>query len=238
LPLALTLQKIYMGHSSFPSPLPSKLTQLAAAGCHFLISVEPSMTMTPSERSRMASWLAMLNNAGISYRVVLFAEANNQAFATAQQWQTYWSYYAPAIKAAGVPCGYDPGCNSKAIGRALSYFPSNPNPDELWMDYYATSFRAGVRLDALIAKAQAIGISGGIGEWGWHAGISLLSPMTMPWWNYFGAYLVHLAQQKSLTLGANYFGSAANGNTFNVINTTRDPRIPVIQQVYNAVQAS
>lgn len=159
LPMATRIEKIYMEQGSFPTAPPVKMTQLAAAGCQFLVSVQPSKQMTPTERSRLAAWLAMLNNAGISYRVVLFAECNNIAFPTAAEWLAYWSYYAPTIQDAGVLCGYDPGANSKAISRALAYFPANPAPDELWMDYYATSFRAGVRLDGLIAMARAVGIS-------------------------------------------------------------------------------
>ncbi len=236
--MATRIEKIYMEQGSFPAAPPVKMTQLAAAGCQFLVSVQPSKQMTPTERSRLAAWLAMLNNAGISYRVVLFAECNNIAFPTAAEWLAYWSYYAPTIQGAGVLCGYDPGANSKAISRALAYFPANPAPDELWMDYYATSFRAGVRLDGLIAMARAVGISTGVAEWGWSAGTSILDPITMPWWNEYCTYLIYLAGGGNLTLGAIYFGSEVYGRKTDVISSASDPRIPMIQAVAKAVRTA
>ena len=234
LPMGTAIQKIYLGHSEFPSDPGTKMSQLSAAGCQFLITIEPTKRMTPTERSRLAAWLAMLSGAGISYRVALWAEANNRAFATADEWQTYWSYYAPTIQAAGVPCCYDPGCNPKAIGRAEAYFPVSPAPDELWMDFYATSFRLGVRIDTLIAHARQAGIPTGLAEWGWHAGVAILNPMTMPWWNLYCSYLIHLAGQGNLGLGTIYFDSAVGGRATDVIRSASDPRIPMIQQVAKA----
>jgi hypothetical protein len=234
LPMATTIQKLYMGHGSFPSQPSAKMSQLSAAGCQFLITIEPSKKMTPTERSRLAAWLAMLTSAGISYRVALWAEANNRAFATQGEWQTYWSYYAPTIQAAGVACCYDPGCNPKAIGRAEEYFPADPAPDELWMDFYATSFRQGVRIDTLIAQAGQAGIPTGLAEWGWHAGVAILDPMTMPWWNLYCSYLIHQAGEGNLGLGTIYFDSAVDGRATDVVRSASDPRIPMIQQVAKA----
>ncbi len=237
--MAKTFEKIYMGHGSFPTQPPPKMTQLAASGCQFLVSVEPTRLMTPTDQKRMAKWLAMLNTSGLAYRVVLYTECNNKAFKTQQEWQTYWSYYAPVIQGAGVTCGYNPGCGFPAIPRAETYFPSNPTPDELWMDYYATGFRAGSRLDNLIATARTAGIPAGIAEWGWEAGSNVVfNPMNMPWWNEYGSYLTNLISTGSITLGAMYFGSKGNGIKSNVISSASDPRIPVIKQVAQAVAAS
>jgi hypothetical protein len=239
LPLGTTLQKIYLGHGSFPEPPPSKLTSLAKAGCQFLISVEPDLKMTSSEQNRLKSWLALLTSMAISYRVVLYSEANNLAFATQAEWLAYWDFYAPVIKDAGVACCYDPGCNSKSLLRAESYFPVDPAPDELWMDFYGTSFRAGTRIDNLIAQARSAGISAGLAEWGWHAGNGTYPPMTLPWWNAYCAYLVNLAGQGSLSLGGVYFDASGNSSTtIDIISSSSDPRIPGIQSVSGAVQGS
>ena len=236
LPLAKTIQKIYMGVDQFGTMPPAHMAEVAAAGCQFLVDVRPSKKMTPTERSRLAKWLAMLKAAGIPHRILLYAECNNRSFSTAEEWLAYWRYYAPVIKAAGVPCCYDPGCNAAAIGRAEAYFPPRPAPDELWLDFYATAFRGGVRIDRLIAKAQAAGISVGLAEWGWHAGSSNLHPMTMSWWNPYCTYLLRLAGEGKLRLGAIYFGSAAEGLTVDVITSAKDPRIPMIQKLAKAVQ--
>ena len=231
LPLAKTIQKVYLPVDQFGTQPPVQMTQLAAAGCQFLVDVRPSKKMTPTQRSLLAKWLAMLKSTGIPHHVLLYAECNNISFSTTEEWLAYWRYYAPAIKEAGVPCGYDPGCNSKAISRAEAFFPSRPAPDELWMDFYATAFRGGVRIDRLIAKAQAAGIPAGLAEWGWHAGSSDRHPMTMSWWNRYGTYLLHLAGEGKLRLGTIYFGSAAEGLAVDVITSAKDPRIPMIQKL-------
>ena len=236
LPLATTFEKIYMGHGSFPATPPAKVTQLAAAGCQFLISIEPNRDMTKTEQRRITAWLAMLNNAGISYRIVLYAECNNKAFATAEEWLTYWSYYAPVVQDAGVSCGYDPGCGYPALPRAEAYFPSSPAPSELWMDFYASAFRSGSRIDQLIAMAQDVGVSAGVGEWGWIAGPSVFTPMTIPWWNEYCAYLINLAQEGKLGLGGMYFSSKGNDRVGDIISSAADPRIPMIQAVSQAFQ--
>jgi hypothetical protein len=178
----------------------------------------------------------MMKNTGFSFRVILDSEANDRDFATQAKWLAYWQFYAPIIQAAGVPCAYNPGCNPNSILRAQDYFPSNPAPDELWMDYYATSFRGGTRIDQLISQARAAGISTGLAEWGWHAGPGVLNPMSIPWWNYYCNYLINLAGQGNLTLGAIYFDVAFANRRENVISAANDPRIRGIRNVATAVQ--
>lgn len=235
LPLATTIQKVLLGSSVFPATPGNQLTQLSAAGCQFLISVEPSTQLTPSEQTRLANYLALLTNAGISYRVILYSEANDTEFTSQPEWQAYWSYYAPVIKDAGISCAYCPGCNITSIARAEAFFPSNPAPDELWMDFYATAMRQGVRIDQLIAQAGAAGISVGLAEWGWHAGKTLLNPMSMPWWTLYCNYLTHLATGGKFGLGAIYFDDSPGPHPINSIGSASDPRIPGIQKVSRAV---
>jgi hypothetical protein len=238
LPLATTIQKYYLPVDGFGTAPPTQMTELEPYGCQFLTSVYPSRQMLPGERDRLAKWLTMMNQSGITYRVVLYSEANNIAFKTAEEWQTYWSYYAPTIQEAGVVCGYDPGCSYDDIDKAIAYFPSDPNPDELWMDYYGTAYRAGSRLDQIIGKAQAIGIPAGMAEWAWCSGPVVFNPMSMPWWNTYCSYLMSLANAGDLELGAIYFGGEANGSRVDVINSASDPRIPGIQEVANTVQTA
>lgn len=237
LPLAKTMQKVYLSHGEFPTQPPGEMRELNSVGCQFLVSVEPSTTLTPTEQNRLSAFLTMLNQAGMNYRVVLYSEANNQAFTTASQWFTYWSYYAPVIQSAGVHCGYDPGCNYLAIARAQQFFPANPTPDELWMDYYGTAFRAGARLDTLIGIAQAAGVPAGMGEWGWSSGPVVFNPMSIPWWNDYCSYLINLAQTGRLGLGALFWASTAQGRKDDVIGSANDPRIPGVRNVAAAVQA-
>jgi hypothetical protein len=237
LSLATTFEKVYMNHGQFGPTPPVKMQQLAPDGCHFLVSVEPSRNMTSGERTTMANWLAMITRSGISYRAVLYSECNDKAFLDVEEWLPYWRYYAPVIKDAGVALCYEPGCGSTAVTRAEAFFPTKPAPDELWMDYYATAFRGGSRLDKLIAIAQAAGVSAGIGEFGWSAGNApVTNPMTMPWWDKYGAYLIGLATKGKLKLGVMHFSAKANNRTVDVITGPNDPRIPMVHKVVKAVQ--
>lgn len=238
LPLATTIQKIYLQPGVFPTSPGDKMAQLSAVGCEFLISVQPSKTMSSAEQTRLANYLAMVTNAGMKYRVLLSTEANNRRFTSRQGWQAYWSYYAPVIKDAGLSLGYSPGCNPGSIYRAEKFFPSNPTPDELWPDFYATSFRGGVRIDPLIAIGQGAGVPVGLAEWGWYSGRAGLAPMTMPWWNAYCNYLTHLAANGDFGLGAIYFDNSPAGHTLegNTIGSASDPRIPGIHRVCTAVK--
>ena len=237
MPLAVTLQKFWVEEAGLSEPVPARLQELSAAGCQFLISVQPSKQQSSAEQSRLASWLAMVKNDGISFRAVLWAECNDAAFATPQDWFSYWKYYAPVIQDAGVSCGYDPSCGYKPE-TALQYFPSNPVPDELWMDYYATGFRRGARLEELLAMAHSAGLpTAGLAEWGWEAGNPTTNPMTMPWWNEYCEYLIYMADRGHFGLGVIYWGARHGSYTYNIIYNASDPRIPMIKKVSNAAAA-
>jgi hypothetical protein len=236
MPLATTIQKIYMAEGVYGSEPPRQMRQLAPAGCQFVVSAKPSKKLSGTEKTRLARWLDMLTKAGMKYRVVLWQECNNSSFARFETWQTYWSYYAPVVKAAGVRCGYDAGCH--VIDRAVEFIPSHPKPDELWMDFYASAYRLGVRLDPLLAAAQKAGISSlGLAEWGFMAGNAIFNPVTIAWWDDFCNYLVFLANRGHLNLGAIFFGGIGHFGLVDVITSPDDPRLPMLQRVAEAVKA-
>ena len=240
MPLGTTIQKIYLQPGVFPASPGTKMTQLSGAGCQFVISVVPSLQKTSSQQTSLANYLAMITNAGISYRVVLYSEANNRAFTSRSLWQEYWSYYAPVIQDAGISLGYCPGCTAGSIYRAEEFFPSDPTPDEVWLDFYATSFRGGTRIDDLIALAGAAGVPVGLAEWGWYSGELGLDPMTMPVWTLYCDYLAHLGTAGDFGLGAIYFDITPVGHNLeaNTIGSASDPRIPGLQKVYAAIQSA
>lgn len=240
MPLGTTIQKIYLTSGVFPASPGTKMTQLSAVGCQFVISVVPSPAKTSAQQTSLANYLAMITNAGISYRVVLYSEANNRAFTSRSLWQEYWSYYAPIIQDAGISLGYCPGCTVASIYRAEDFFPSDPTPDEVWLDFYATSFRGGARIDDLIALAGAAGAPVGLAEWGWYSGELGLDPMTMPIWTVYCDYLASLGAAGDFGLGAMYFDISPVGNNLegNTIGSASDPRIPGLQKVYAAIQSA
>lgn len=239
MPLATTIQKIYLNEGELGVRPPAEVSQLAPTGCQFLISVKPERQRSAAQRSKLAAWLAMMNKAGITYRTVLWQEANDDSFPSMQDWLAYWHYYAPVIKAAKVTCGYDPGCNPAAVQRARQWFPVRPAPDELWLDYYATAFAGGARIDPLLAQARAAGIGAGLAEWGWEGNLlvnQVTMPMTIPVWDDYCDYLIALARSGQLGLGAIYSDSLHQGLDADVIRSSDDPRIPMIRKLSGAVR--
>jgi hypothetical protein len=234
LPLATTAQKVYMTEGVFPATPPRQMTQLAPAGCQFVVSVKPSTEMTTGQQTQLAQFLAMLTAAGMQYRVVLWQESNDVFGKDA--WQAYWSYYAPVVQAAGVPCGYDAGCHN--IVQAAEFIPTNPTPDELWMDFYASAYRQGTRVEPFLAAAQAAGISSvGLAEWGFEAGDAKFNPVTIAWWDNYCKYLVFLANGGDLPLGAIFYGGIGHFGLVDVITSPTDPRLPGLRSVSAAVAA-
>jgi hypothetical protein len=238
LPLATTIQKVYLGEGQFGTTPGSKVSELAAGGCQFVIDASPLKSRSKAQQTALANWLAMMNQAGINYRVVLWSEGNDVAFPSTSEWLAYWNYYAPVVKDAGVICGYNPGCNHNALPRAIADLQAmtDPVPDELWMDYYATAFIAGSRINNLIATAQAASVPSGLAEWGWYAGTFGPFGMTMPVWNDYCNYLISLAQAGMLQLGTIFYGGVHN-TSVDVISSASDPRIPMLQNVCAAVAA-
>ena len=75
--------------------------------------------------------------------------------------------------------------------------------------------------------------------WSFYAPVdTTFGPMTMPWWNEYGSYLMHLINTGKITLGTINFAAKANGRTVDVINSATDPRIPMIKQMAQTVQAA
>jgi hypothetical protein len=237
LPLATRFEKVYMGHGEFGPTLPDKIAQLAPAGCSFLVSVKPSTTLIKSEQSVMAKWLAMLKAHGIRFRCVLYSEPNDKAFLSTSTWLPYWRFYAPVIRNAGVTLVYEPGCGPTAISRGEALFPSEPSPDEMWLDYYATAYKGGSRLDTILSIGASAGVSVGLGEWGWAAGNSSSTGtnMTMTTFTEYGKYLLGLIAAKNITLGAAYFNARFGSLTGNIITGPDDPRIPMIKKMAAAL---
>ena len=233
LPLATTIQKIYMRESQyFTDPLPSHVTSLASIGCQFVICFWPSRTT--DETTKLADCLQLLNQKGIVYRVALVNEWNCATKFTPQAYLDYWSRYAPVVQAAGVPaCNLVCASSTKsAYAKIQPGFPTNPLPDQYWIDYYAEAYRFNVRLDAsggLLDQAQSLGVPAGIAEFGY--AVHFPKTMSMSMWDAYCPYLAGLAPR--LPLGCLYFGAADE----NVVTSASDPKVPGIQQVIQGFSA-
>jgi hypothetical protein len=236
LPLATTIQKIYMKEGQyFTSPLPAHIKELAHAGCQFIICVFPSRTI--NDRAKLASFLQLMNSSGIVYQVALVNEWNtHNHFADGAAYRKYWRHYAPVIQAAGVPlCNLVCASSSKvAYDKIQPGFPTDPLPDRYWIDYYATAYKWNIRLDTpggLLDQADSHGVPVGIGEFG--IGAHGTAPMSV--WNVYCPYLVKLVPR--LTLGCLYWGAVHGNRTQDVVTGPQDPKVPGIQKVIKGFQA-
>jgi hypothetical protein len=235
LPLATTIQKIYMFEGEyFTDPLPVRITSLAQTGCQFIITAYPSSST--DESAKLAAMLQLLNDNNIVYEIALVNEWNTKdRFVTPQDYLTYWTHYAPVVKAAGVPltCLVCASSNKSAYAKIEPGFPTNPLPDRYWIDYYATAYYFGVRIGdkgGPLHQATQYGVPTGIAEFGVSAGHTTV-PISV--WNEFYPYLI---QQKSrLELGALYWGSENHGNQVDVVTGPSDPKVAGIQKVMAAL---
>ncbi len=233
MPLASTIQKIYLTEGEYyTDPLPAHLTNLARAGCQFIICVYPSRTTDDS--AKLAGFLRLLNRNGIVYQAALVNEWNCAGnFASTQDYLNYWRHYAPVVKAAGVPlCNLVSASSNKAeYAKIQRGFPVNPLPDRYWIDYYATAFQWKVRLDTpggLLDQAHSLGVPAGIAEFG--IGAHGRAPMSV--WDEFCHYLAGLAPR--LPLGCVYWGSVNpkdRAGPVDVVTGPNDPKVPGIRQV-------
>jgi hypothetical protein len=232
MPLAVTMQKAYLGEGELPAKPGRHLSSLAGAGCQFLVSAKPSRQRSRAERDRLRGWVRGLKAAGIRFRVILWQECNDQSFfGSAAEWLGYWAWYAPAVQAEGVRCVYDPGANPWRCRRALDWFPTEPLPDELRIDYYGNAWVHGARPDALLGKAADHKVPAGLGEWGATAS----RPITAAQWDAYCDYLTGLAPH--LALGGVYYGSVHQAARANVVESGGDHKVGGIRAVSAALAA-
>jgi hypothetical protein len=235
MPLAAAIQKIYMLEGQyFTDPLPAHITSLAEIGCQFIICVFPSRTKDDSEK--LAAFLRLLKRNGIVYRVALVNEWNSRGkFHTPGAYKDYWRQYAPVVQDAGVPvCNLVCASSQKsAFAKIQPGFPTNPLPDQYWIDYYGEAYRFKVRLDTpggLLDQAKHLGVPAGIAEFGY--AVHFPKTMTMSMWNAYCPYLAGLAPR--LPLGCLYFGAADE----NVVTGADDPKVPGIRRVIHGFSKS
>jgi hypothetical protein len=224
MPLATTIQKIYLKESEYlTNPLPSHITSLARVGCEFIICFKPSKTT--DETTKLAKCLQFLNQKGIVYRAVINQEWNCSTKFTPPEYRSYWRKYAPVVKNHGVAacCLVCASSTKGAFNKIEPGFPTSPLPDQYWIDYYAEAYRFKVRIDGLLDQADSLGVPAGIGEFGY----AVSFPKTMTWamWEKYVPYLAGLAPR--MPLGCLYFGCRDE----NTVTSASDRKIPGIQQV-------
>ena len=127
------------------------------------------MTRCPSisaaEQDRLAAFIRALQAQNVVFDMTPWQEANlpESPFNAPADFISWFRYYAPVIRAAGVRCVYDPG--SSALQAALDYNPGEDVTDVVIADFYSGAFlRQHVTLDRLAALAwsRADGAEGAV----------------------------------------------------------------------------
>jgi hypothetical protein len=229
MPLGVTAQKVYLSRGIFPASPGSQMKQLSRLGCQFLVSVKPDPSTDQS--AKLAAYLKMLDAHGISYRVLLWQELNQrQAFQSGASWQAYWSQYAPVVHGQGKRCCYNPLCSPERGALASAWWPADPPPDEVWLDYYGSAYHWKLRIDDLIAKAHDAGIPLGVAEYGYAAEGA---PYPDRVWDAYCSYLAGLAP--GLPLGGLYWSMVHS--SLNTVASATDFKIPGIRRMATALSS-
>lgn len=241
-------QKFYYENSKWPTSLTS-INDIRTAknlGVKCLLSFKPAAdstnaytaTLYRTEKTNLANAIALYKNANVNFEVTLFQEANDghPEFPNAAAYHAYWSFYGPTVLAAGIPLVYDPGMSYPSA--ALTFFPSNPNPTKVVVDFYAVTYvKKGTTLDAIETKTDAIGVPFGAWELGDSNNITAGEQLDPGFGNYC-TYLTNLFTARTTAGKDNAdlcFFCVPHSSSFNVITGPSDFKVPHIQQLYDAV---
>jgi hypothetical protein len=162
---------------------------------------------------------------------------NGSPFTSAAQYISYVEYYAPTVRAAGVPIIYNPGAYAQA--NALAWYPGDQWTDGVSVDYYADDYLgpAAIRLDAIEALADNHSggpVPFGVAEWG--MGHELY---TQAQFETFTSYLGEFFYARLAAGKANgpivYYDINLTAGQQNLVTGPDDIKVPGIQSVYQAV---
>lgn len=243
-PMATAHQKWYQQLGVYSATVPARISQLAAVGCEFMLSLKPSLTQSVTEQQNLANLIAMFQQGGVSFDACLWQEVNDpgSGVATAAAYAAYVAFYAPVIcnpaqywTIGGTPpvpvnLIYDPGASD--MPTAVSFWPGNGAGYSFYAigcDFYSTVYvnqSSGKLLGAtdylapLEQIADGNGLPFGLCEWGNSAGAMTASN---PYFN--SVYAPYVAGKFGGRISAgkknyvmDYFNSTnANGQNFNTV---------------------
>jgi hypothetical protein len=248
IPMAVKVQKVYLGEGQLPATPPSAYQTFSAQGGKLLISMKPSQTFSVSQDMAFQSCVRGFWNAGLTFRIVLWNECNDGDFPSASAYHAYWAHYQPLVKAvnSSIPVVYDPELTApQDTGNAesvVSYFPAaGPLPDYYYTDFYGTAYNGGSRLASsdprtdIQGQADQYGIPLGQGEFGASASPGYKFDLTS--WDDYIDYLDSLYTARLQAGKTNgwiiYYGSDGSGGLgVNGLSGPKDKKIPGLQKIF------
>lgn len=244
---AMTIQKGYLVPDDLPSSLPAHWTAYHAAGGKLLVSIKPSKAFsTATDAAFKATVEAIVKDLGADAKLILWQEPNTtKSGFTAEEYHAYVAHYAPIVRAvsADLALVYDPALAANGdtadAASVTAFYPGDQFADEVYADYYGTSYNGGARLDCLtnLADAHAGGpVPVGVGEWGVAAVTDYVFDAAA-----FDAYTTYLSEFVKARAGAGkpvgwvlYWASGPN----NMVSASNSPIIPGLQKVCAGVGAA
>jgi hypothetical protein len=248
-PFCYNVQKVYFEEGQWPTDIndPQPVGSLGGAGIALYISLKPlRLPLSPAqgeaEKGKLAQAIEMFQDANVSFKVILWQEANlfgaKGAFATPDDYKAYVAFYGPVVQAAGVQLVYDPAFASPKD--ATAYYPGKELTDEIIVDYYCTDhLRFGtVATDAFNTLEQIAdrdGLRFGVGEWGQTDGAELPTVAQFTSWartEILNRFAARLSAGKPN--GAAIWYDAGRGG--NVIDGSTDPAvIDMLEEVFDTL---
>lgn len=185
---AETRQKMFWSTEGSFSPTDPGLLSALNNGIKVQISVKPTRTSNAttisSQQAALTSAINSVKAVSTNFIINLWNEPvpGSDFPSGGVDYPAYWANYAPTIKATGIKCVFDPGCNNNVYAGVCNWFPQlSPVPDAYYCDYYIDSFMSGCFPDQISgnnahgfsttsyqALADGAGIPFGLGEWGYN----------------------------------------------------------------------
>jgi hypothetical protein len=255
-PAAEITQKWYFNEGEWPTPSPSDpsgipddMTQLAKAGCKFIMCFKPIRSpMTQGERNNLAAACNLFTGARIKFDVVLWQECNTPKkgyFPNANAYQDYVGYYQQSVP-AGIDIIYDSAGSADSQDQQ-DYFPGSSLVDKVYCDFYGDAYAAklsqGIQspLAAIEAVADNHGLPLGLGEWGYGlSAASALTPSTKPYnadefVGYINTVFTKRLSKGEVNGAVVYYDGDSSNTPWNVVMGAGDWKTKLFQQIYDSL---
>jgi hypothetical protein len=222
--------KIYNSPGVFPTSVSAKIQALISGGIRALLSFKPAFNPpTSADLAALESTLQRYQGAGLAATVTLWPEAQDQM--TASQFHRVVQYYGPTVRKY-YPLAYD-AAGSRGPTNWKRYYPGALLIDVVAIDYYATAFAKGIRLDAIVAIADNASPAKPFGIWEMGNSTSTTSPPQSQVEAYF-SYLQSLMAGRLQAGKPNADIAWFNGNGVNTISSSSDYRVPLWDSLVTA----
>lgn len=216
--------KVFVPPRVFPTSISSEISTFIRRGIKALLSFKPACD--PPVKTDLAALdrtLQMYRNAGLTAAVTLWQETEQRVM-TPYRFRRVFEYYGPAVRKY-YPLVFDaPGSGGHT--NWTDYYPGDSLVDAVAVDYYATAYVAGNRLDAIAAIADQANPPKPFGIWEMGNGGATPSPTKTQVRSYF-SYIQSLMAGRLQAGKRNAAMVWYNGTGPSMICSSSDYRVPL-----------